>query len=127
MIGRALPGQILLGDFNVEVSGGDAQGVTRYSTLDFVAKTSASLEQLNGLVVADDRIENIRCYLTGEAAPGGDFRVRRYDIRDKHGATRAVYNAKINIHRHEARPIYLGIQHKELHPPGAAGPVWPDV
>ena len=127
MIGRALPGQILLGDFNIEVSSADAQGVTRYSTLDFVAKTSTTLEQLNGLVVAEDRIENIRCYLTGEAAPGGDFRVRRYDIRDKHGATRAVYNAKINIHRLEARPIYLGIQHKELHPPGTAGPVWPDV
>ena len=126
MIGRALPGQILLGDFNVEVSSAEAQGVTRYSTLDFVAKTSSTLQQLNGLVVAEDRIENIRCYLTGEATPGGDFRVRRYDIRDKHGATRAVYNAKINIHRHEARPIYLGIQHKELHPPGAAGPVWPD-
>jgi hypothetical protein len=127
MIARALPGQILLGDFNVEVGTGDAQGVTRYDTLDFVAKTSATLDQLNGLMVARDRIENIRCYLTGEAAPGGDFRVSRYQIRDKHGATRAVYNAKINIHRQKARPIYLGLQHKELHPPpGTANPAWPD-
>jgi hypothetical protein len=125
MIARALPGQILLGDFNVEGSGVDGQGITRYDTLDFVAKTSAALEQLNGLVVAGDRIEGIRCYLTGEAVPGGDFRVKRYQIRDKHGATRAVYNAKINIHRHRAQPIFLGIQHKELHPPGATGPTWP--
>jgi hypothetical protein len=126
MIARALPGQILLGDFNVEASGVDAQGSTRYDTLDFVAKTSAALEQLNGLVVARDRIESIRCYLTGEAVPGGDFRVKRYQIRDKHGATRAVYNAKINIHRHQAPPIFLGIQHKELHPPGAADATWPE-
>ena len=126
MIERALPGQILLGDFNVEARGVGVEGVTRYDTLDFVAKTSATLDQLNGLVVAQDRIQNIRCYLTGEALPGGDFRVNRYQIRDKHGTTRTVYNAKINIHRHEARPIFLGIQHKELHPPGTSGPVWPD-
>jgi len=127
MIERALPGQILLGDFNVEVSSIGAQGVTRYDTLDFVAKTSATLDQLKGLVVSQDRIENIRCYLTGEPLPGGDFRVRRYQIRDKHGTTRPVYNAKINIHTHQARPIFLGIQHKELHPPGEAGPTWPDT
>jgi len=125
MIASALPGQILLGDFNVEASSVDTPGITRYDTLDFVAKTSAALEQLTGLVVASDRIENIRCYLTGEAVPGGDFRVSRYQIRDKHGATRAVYNAKINIHRHEAAPIFLGIQHKELHPPGTTGQTWP--
>ena len=127
MIEHAMPGQILLGDFNLEVSNAGVPGVTRYGTLDFVAKTSATLDQLNGLVVSGERIENIRCYLTGEAMPGGDFRVSRYQIRDKHGTTRAVYNAKINIHRHEARPIFLGIQHKELHPPGATGPTWPDT
>ena len=127
MIEHAMPGQILLGDFNLEVSNSRAQGVTRYDTHDFVVKTSATLDQLNGLVVSGERIENIRCYVTGEAMPGGDFRVSRYQIRDKHGTTRTVYNAKINIHRHEARPIYLGIQHKELHPPGATGPAWPDT
>lgn len=126
MIEHAMPGQILLGDFNLEVNS-RAQGVVRYDTHDFVVKTSATLDQLNGLVVSGERIENIRCYVTGEAMPGGDFRVSRYQIRDKHGTTRAVYNAKINIHRHEARPIYLGIQHKELHPPGATGPAWPDT
>ena len=123
MLERALPGQILLGDFNIEVSSGAAQDVTRYGTLDFVAKTGATLDQLNGLVVAGDHIENIRCYLTGEAAPGGDFLVSRYPIRDKHGMSRAVYNAKINIHRRHAEPIFLGIQHKELRPPGMAA--WP--
>jgi hypothetical protein len=125
MIERALPGQILLGDFNVEVnSGGGAHGVTRYGTLDFVAKTSATLDQLKGLVIAENHIENIRCYLTGEAVPGGDFLVSRYQIRDKHGMTRKVYNAKINIHRRRAEPIFLGIQHKDLHPPGMIGPGW---
>ena len=116
MLEQALPGQILLGDFNIGVGGGAAQDVARYGTLDFVAKTGATLDQLNGLVVAGDHIENIRCYLTGEAVPGSDFLVSSYSIRDKHGISRAVYNAKINIHRRHAEPIFLGIQHKDLHP-----------
>lgn len=127
MIEQALPGQILLGDFDIEMSGGEANGVARYRTLDFVAKTVSTLDQLKGLVVADERIENIRCYLTGQAVSGGNFLVGRYQIRDKHGMTRAVYNAKINIHRHQAEPIFLGIQHKDLHSPGAATPSWPDA
>ena len=116
MIARALPGQILLGDFNIDVDG--ANGVTRCGTFEFVAKTGATLDELSGLVVAGDHIEEIRCYLTGEAAPGGNFLVSRYEIRDKHGLSRAVYNAKINIHRRHAEPIFLGIQHRELPPPG---------
>jgi hypothetical protein len=124
MIAAALPGQILLGDFKLDVPDG-AGGSTRHDTLGFVEQTSAAVDQLEGLVIAGESIENIRCYLTGEAVPGGDFRVSRYEIRDKHGAPRAVYNAKINIHRHKARPIFLGIQHTELHPPGIPGTAWP--
>ncbi len=127
MIERALPGQILLGDFNIEIGGDGTDSITRYGTLDFVAKTIASLDQLKGMAVAEDHIENIRCYLTGQAVSGGDFLVSRYQIRDKHGMSRAVYNAKVNIHRHLAGPIFLGIQHKDIHPPGAATPSWPEA
>lgn len=125
MVASALPGQILLGDFSIGLSSGEGQGATRSGTLDFVATTSATLDQLKGLIVAEDHIENIRCYLTGEAAPGGDFLVSRYQIRDKHGRSRAAYNAKINIYLHHAEPIFLGIQHRDLHPPGGGSPDWP--
>lgn len=124
MIEQALPGQILLGDFNVEMSDGSPDGIRRYSTLDFVERTVRKLEQLKGLVVAEDEIENIRCYLTGRPMPDEKFLVSRYQILDKHGKSRAVYNAKINIHRQHAEPIFLGIQHQDLHPPGLATPRW---
>jgi hypothetical protein len=124
MIEQALPGQILLGDFNIEMSDGSPGGVRRYSTLDFVDGAVRKLEQLKGLAVAEDRIEDIRCYLTGRAMPDGKFLVSRYEILDKHGKRRAVYNAKINIHRRQAEPIFLGIQHQDLHPPGLAAPRW---
>lgn len=124
MIEQALPGQILLGDFNIEMSDGSKDGIRRYSTLDFVDRTVRQLEQLKGLVVAEDQIEDIRCYLTGRAMPDGKFLVSRYKIFDKHGKSRFVYNAKINIHRRQAEPIFLGIQHQDLHPPGLATPRW---
>ena len=61
-----------------------------------------------------DQIEDVRCYLTGESRADGTFSVTHYTVRDKHGLTRSVYNAKINIHRREAEPIFLGIRHKDL-------------
>jgi hypothetical protein len=52
--------------------------------------------------------------LAWTAADGGRYLVNRYHLRDKHGTTRAVYNAKINIHRAEAEPIFLGMRSGDL-------------
>lgn len=123
IVERALPGQILMGDFGIDVNGGD--GPQRVGTLDFVARMVPTLDHLEGLEVAGDHVDRIRCYLTGEAMPGGSFLVHRYEVGDKHGLSRAVYNAKINIHRQQAEPIFLGMQHRDLHPQGAAGLSWP--
>ena len=122
MIERALPGQILLGDFSIGVS--DAHGVTQYDTLNFVEQTAATLEQMKGLAVANDSIEEIRCYLTGEVGGDGRFQVSRYQIQDKHGLARTVRNAKINLHLRGSEPIYLGLQHRDLHR-GDGSQAWP--
>ena len=100
MVDHALPGQILLGDFA--------------TTPDFVRNTAATLDQLNGLHISGGRIESMRCYLTGRRLGGGHYSVNRYHLRDKHGTTRRVYNAKINIHRDEAEPIFLGLPSEDL-------------
>jgi hypothetical protein len=105
MVERALPGQILLGDFGTQ---------QRQHTTGFVENTAATLDQLNGLDISGGRIKNIRCYLTGDAVSGGRFLVNRYHLRDKHGTTRTVYNAKLNIHRGEAEPIFLGMRSEDL-------------
>jgi hypothetical protein len=112
MIEKALPGQILLGDFDARRAPTD--GSSRHDTLDFVEATAATLDQLNGLMVSGGRIKDIRCYVSGQSLGGGRYEVNRYQIRDKHGTTRSVYNAKINIHRENAEPIYLGIQTADL-------------
>ena len=114
MIERALPGQILLGDFRIEMTDEKTLRKIRYDTLNFVANTAATLDQLRGMNISGGSIDNIRCYLTGESLGGGRYMVNRYHIGDKHGTTRTVYNAKINIHRDNAEPIFLGIQSEDL-------------
>jgi hypothetical protein len=113
MVDRALPGQILLGDFFTRLPDIGGGRPVHCDTLDFVANTAATLDQLNGLDISGGRIENIRCYLTGRL-DGGTYRVNRYHLRDKHGTMRTVYNAKINIHRDKTEPIFLGIRNDDL-------------
>jgi hypothetical protein len=114
MIERALPGQILLGDFRIEATEEKTRRKMRYDTLNFVENTAATLDQLHGLNISGGSIDNIRCYLTGKSLGAGRYMVNRYHIADKHGKTRSVYNAKINIHRENAEPIFLGIQSEDL-------------
>jgi len=59
-------------------------------------------------------VDRIRCYLTGQNLGAGRYMVNRFRVRDKHGTERAVYNAKINIHRDKTEPIYLGVRGESL-------------
>jgi hypothetical protein len=113
MVQRALPGQILLGDFQTSM-GDDPGAPLRRDTIEFVEETAATLDQLAGLEISGGRISSIRCYLTGRRLDSGGHFIHRYHLRDKHGSTRQVYNAKINIHREGTDPIYLGIQNEDL-------------
>jgi hypothetical protein len=114
MLECSLPNQILLGDFSTQVGGSGSSHAIRYNTLGFVENTVATLHELEGLEISGGRIENIRCYLTGDSLGDGRFMVNRSYIRDKHGTMRAVYNAKINIYCGNAEPIFLGIPHNGL-------------
>jgi len=119
---KALPGQILLGEFDIAMTDAQTGGVVSYNTLDFVDRTAEVLDRLEGLAVAGDHVGEVHCYLTGGQATGGGHSVERHSVRDKHGMTRPVYNAKINIHLREGRPIFLGIQHADLNRPDAPWP-----
>jgi hypothetical protein len=121
---KALPGQILLGDFAISMRDPATGCDASCSTLEFIERTAMMLSALDGLAVANDHIESIGCYLTGERAAGGGFGVRRYRIRDKHDLPHAVYNAKLNIHLGTGKPIFLGYQHKDLHPRGGPDLTW---
>jgi len=113
IIERALPGQILVGDFRAEVLAGDTQGTT-IDSVAFVDMATRTVGQLAGIELSGERVDAIRSYLTGPRLTNGEFTVRRLVINDKHGISRRVYNAKVNIYRHNAEPILLGIEDRVL-------------
>nr|MBO2513978.1 hypothetical protein [Gammaproteobacteria bacterium] len=109
MIDRALPHQILLGDFRSEHRRPDGEPA-QLDAMDFVVLASQSVRRLEGLELSGERIETIKTYLTGTRQADGAFTVRRITINDKHGLSRQVFNAKANIYRRNAEPILLGIE-----------------
>ncbi len=117
MIERALPGQIFVGDFQIEDDEnetGESVVENTHDAIRFVDLAQRNLARLNGLVLSGERISAIKCYLTGERHASGDFSIRRLVINDKHGLTRCVYNAKVNIYRESAEPILLGIEDRKI-------------
>jgi hypothetical protein len=118
MIEQAEPDQILIGDFEAEMRflNGDSPSWVTLDAIDFVDRAKRSVEQLRGLVISGERVDQIKCYLTGARLDTGEFTVRRIQINDKHGKTRSVFNSKANIYRGNTDPILLGIQDRELSP-----------
>jgi hypothetical protein len=123
MIERALPEQVLVGDFSVELqceATGSADQIATNS-IDFVDLAKDRLAQLKGLELSGERVEAIKCYLTGARLANGRYSVRRIAFNDKHGISRNVYNAKVNIYRKNAGPILLGVEDHVLERRETAG------
>lgn len=112
MLERALPGQVLVGEFQASLSG-DEDGVNdpiNLSSVEFIGSASQKLGRLEGLELSGERVDAIKCYLTGSSLGNGKYAIRRIVVHDKHGLSRRVYNAKVNIYRRNAEPILLGIE-----------------
>ena len=114
MIDKAVSGQVMVGDFQAPMPDESTGEVRKIDTVQFIEKTQETLSSLKGLVLSGDAIDSIQCYLTGERNKDGGFDIHKYLLVDKHGLTRNVYNAKINIYRKQAEPIFLGVQDQDL-------------
>ena len=106
--------KIVVGDFLADMPGPNTAGTRELLSIEFIEKTQQSLSNLQGLVFSDDGINSIQCHLTGKRNTDGGFGIKRHLLQDKHGLTRHIYNAKVNIYRQQAGPIYLGVQDKEM-------------
>ncbi len=128
MISHARPGQILMGSFNVQKNDSDPKGIDperieKVNTKNFMENVKNGLSHLNGMVLSGDNVDSIRCYLTGKRQPDGSYTIRQYQITDKHGFKHTVFNAKVNIYRTHADPIFLGIQDNALTDFNSAGQI----
>jgi len=112
MLDQAMRGQILIGDF--PAVDGDMVPGSMPSAPEFVERMQREVHRLAGIRLAGEEVADIRCYLTGPRRTDGTFGVTRYGTSDKHGTLRRTFNAKINIHRRDAAPIYLGIRNADV-------------
>ncbi len=117
MIEAAMPGQILVGDFLAQLQSptlNEEESQMNLDAVTFLQRAQGNLAKLSGLELSGEKVSAIKCYLTGERLESGEFNIRKLQIQDKHGLSRTVYNAKVNIYRELAQPILLGIEDKKL-------------
>lgn len=121
MIDQARAGQILVGDFHMVMPDTPANQKTRLNAPDFIQLAQHRLSSLKDLVLGGDPIDSIKCYLTGASLSDGSYSIHKYLLKDKHGYSRYVFNAKVNIYRKRDVPIFLGKQDTELSDFGITG------
>lgn len=113
MVDIAHPGQIFIGDFKtiIPTSLRETAFPIDVDAPQFVERIAKHLENLHGIELSGERIEALRCQLTGETGVSAGQQVRRFRITDKHGLSRHAFNLRINIHTSGSRrPLILGIQ-----------------
>lgn len=121
IIDSALPDQVLVGEFSATMTDEAGTEPLTLNSADFVFRAAQSVAQLTGIELSGERVDLIKCYLTGAKLGGGEFSVRRLVVNDKHGMSRNVYNAKASIYRQSAEPILLGLEDKALKSASTAG------
>ncbi|MBM3556543.1 MAG: hypothetical protein FJX47_13435 [Alphaproteobacteria bacterium] len=117
MLGAAMPGQILFGHFARPNSDQPVELNVIYRMLDsarFLGFAHQRLAVLENVELAGERVSSIKAYLTGEQLEAGLFTIKQYSVSDNFGTSATVYNAKVNIHRGDAKPLFLGRQNREL-------------
>lgn len=112
IVDRALPNQILIGDFAVNTADGVASEC--YGAPDFLSQAQERLQVFENVNLSREKIVAIKCYLTGYELDDGSYNVCRYGFADKDGFDHKVYNAKVNLHRSNGAEIFLGRMTRDL-------------
>jgi class 3 adenylate cyclase len=129
MLDMALPGQVFIGDFTVDLPG--KTGVV--DTPGFLADCSEKLQKLHGIQLSGDAIAAMNCGPAGTAGEGGVIQPRRFMLTDKHGLSREAFSLQVDIRTDSGRSLQLGLsdaelagEHLDLVVGGVGAPVTPD-
>jgi hypothetical protein len=112
MLSSANSGQIVIGEFVTRIPTSLREGayLIDVDTIRFVERIRKTMNLLKGLELSGEQIKSIHCYLSGETGPSGGETIRSFQIVDKHGYSRFVYNVRINIRTDSGRSVTMGTQ-----------------
>jgi hypothetical protein len=115
LIEHSQAGQIMVGDFLTRMPSNDKQRIVMFDSVKFIKAIQPTLYKFKGIELSGDMIIGIKCYFTGRKQSNNSFDIDILRLVDKHENKYFAYNAKINIYRKNAKPIYLGIQQKDIY------------
>ena len=114
IVEKALPNQILIGDFATTRERDIHRGLPSFDAPGFLTQAQERLQVFEDVNLSREKVLSIKCYLTGYEQDDGSYNVCRYGFADKHGFGHMVYNAKVNLHRANGSEIFLGRMTRDL-------------
>ncbi len=105
MISKALPGQILIGNFQRPLD----PLTQMIDTVMFLVRAEKMLARLNGIIFGEHEIKEIRSMVTGGRFGDRNLPVLKYQIEDKHGYLHEVFNLRASMQREDSETISLGL------------------
>src|SRR5437879_8068719 len=99
LLERAMPGQVLLGDFEASAMVETGGETLRLGTIESVECRRAAVSKVSGLRLAGEAVREIRCYLTGPQAGDGRYGLNRHRRCDQPGIQPALVTGELTLHR----------------------------
>ena len=115
MVDLARPGQVFMGDFSVELPSpgkNDPNDTVTLDTLGFIRRCNDDIERVVGVQVAGQQVNQVNLHAS-TAEHGGEQRVRRFRLTDKHGLSRCAFNLEIDFDTAEGR-WHMGLSGDDL-------------
>lgn len=123
MVDKALPGQVMLGDFAAHESADALRaGDGALGSADFVRSCAHAATELDGLQFMDKPLKNLSCGLSREVADGGGDELLDVAVTDKHGLIHHAFNMQAGFTLEE-RNFSLGLTPQQVRQGGVQGPV----
>ena len=110
IVGKALPGQVLVGNFQRPI---DGTAKVLDSVL-FLARAEKPLARLRGVEVGRHPIKEIRSIVSGGRIGERAHSVVKYSIADKHANEYEAFNLQIRVERDGAERLEFGLRPDQL-------------
>jgi hypothetical protein len=110
MIAKAQAGQILVGNFQRPLD----PLTQMIDAIMFMVRAEKVLARLEGAVVGDRPLKQVRSQVTGGRIAGRALPLVKYLIEDKHGYQHEMFNVRATVQREDAPPLELGLAPEKL-------------